>query len=75
MGFDTVSNHARTLGLVELAGYEKFQEQPGSMPTEPPTRGGLVRMSSIGEGILLTPLQSGALVSIIVNDGTLYDLQ
>ena len=75
MGFDTVSNYARTLGLGELAGYEISQEQPGSVPTEPPARGGVGRMSSFGEGILMTPLQLGALVSTVANGGTLYYLQ
>ncbi len=75
MGFDTVSNYARTLGLGELAGYEISQEQPGTVPTEPPARGGVGRMSSFGEGILMTPLQLGALVSVVANGGTLYYLQ
>lgn len=75
MGFDTVSNYARTLGLGELAGYEISQEQPGSVPTEPPAHGGVARMSSFGEGILMTPLQLGALVSMVANGGTLYYLQ
>jgi penicillin-binding protein 2 len=75
MGFDTVSNYARTLGLGELAGYEISEEQPGSVPTAPPKRGGVARMSSFGEGILMTPLQLGALVSTVANGGTLYYLQ
>ena len=75
MGFDTVSNYARTLGLGELAGYDISQEQPGSVPTKPPARGGVARMSSFGEGILMTPLQLGALVSMVANGGTLYYLQ
>src|SRR6202049_2659804 len=75
MGFDTVSNYARTLGLGELAGYEISEEQPGSVPAEPPKRGGVARMSSFGEGILMTPLQLGALVSTVANGGVLYYLQ
>jgi penicillin-binding protein 2 len=75
MGFDTVSNYARTLGLGELAGYGISEEQPGSLPAEPPKRGGVARMSSFGEGILITPLQLGALVSTVANGGTLYYLQ
>jgi penicillin-binding protein 2 len=75
MGFETVSNYARELGLGELAGYEISQEQSGSLPTEPPARGGVGRMSSFGEGILMTPLQLGALVSMVANGGTLYYLQ
>src|SRR5271170_3354116 len=75
MGFDTVSNYARTLGLGELAGYEIPEEQPGSVTDEPPKRGGVARMSSFGEGIEMTPLQLGALVSSVENGGTLYYLQ
>jgi penicillin-binding protein 2 len=75
MGFDTVSSYARTLGLGELAGYDIPEEQPGLVPLEPPKRGGVGRMSSFGEGILMTPLQLGALVSTVANGGTLYYLQ
>jgi len=75
MGFETVSNYARELGLGELAGYEIPQEQSGTVPSEPPARGGVGRMSSFGEGILMTPLQLGALVSMVANGGTLYYLQ
>ena len=75
MGFETVSNYARELGLGELAGYEISQEQSGTLPSEPPARGGVGRMSSFGEGILMTPLQLGALVSTVANGGTLYYLQ
>jgi penicillin-binding protein 2 len=75
MGFDTVATYARSLGLGELAGYGISQEQPGSLPTVPPARGGVGRMSSFGEGILMTPLQLGALVSMVANGGTLYYLQ
>ena len=75
MGFETVSSYARTLGLGELAGYEISEEQPGAVPDEPPKRGGVARMSSFGEGIQMTPLQLGALVSSVANGGTLYYLQ
>src|SRR3984893_6305560 len=75
MGFETVSSYARTLGLGELAGYEIPEEQPGTVPEAPPKRGGVARMSSFGEGIQMTPLQLGALVSSFANGGTLYYLQ
>jgi penicillin-binding protein 2 len=75
MGFDTVADYARMLGLGELSGYEIPEEQPGRVPTEPPKRGGVARMSSFGEGIQMTPLQLGALASTIANGGTLYYLQ
>ncbi len=75
MGFATVSRYGRLLGLGELAGYQISEEHPGGFPTEPPKNGGVARMSSFGEGIQMTPLQLGALVSSIANGGTLYYLQ
>jgi penicillin-binding protein 2 len=75
MGFDTVSRYGRLLGLGELAGYHIAEEHPGGFPSEPPKNGGVARMSSFGEGIQMTPLQLGAMVSAIANGGTLYYLQ
>jgi penicillin-binding protein 2 len=75
MGFDTVSKYGRLLGLGELAGYQIAEEHPGAFPTEPPAFGGVARMSSFGQGIQMTPLQLGALVSSFANGGTLYYLQ
>jgi penicillin-binding protein 2 len=75
MGFDTVSRYGRLLGLGELAGYQISEEHPGGFPSEPPKNGGVARMSSFGEGIQMTPLQLGALVSSFANGGTLYYLQ
>jgi len=75
MGFETVSHYARLLGLGELAGYQIPEEQPGAFPSEPPVYGGVARMSSFGQGIQMTPLQLGALVSSFANGGTLYYLQ
>jgi penicillin-binding protein 2 len=75
MGFDTVSHYGRLLGLGELAGYQIPEEHPGAFPTEPPSFGGVARMSSFGQGIQMTPLQLGALVSSFANGGTLYYLQ
>ena len=75
MGFDTVSHYGRLLGLGELAGYQIAEEHPGGFPSEPPKNGGVARMSSFGEGIQMTPLQLGAMVSAIANGGTLYYLQ
>jgi penicillin-binding protein 2 len=75
MGFETVVSYAHTLGLGELAGYDISREQPGVVPTAPPARGGVARMSSFGEGIQMTPLQLGAMVSMVANGGTLYYLQ
>jgi penicillin-binding protein 2 len=75
MGFDTVSHYGHLLGLGELAGYQIPEEHPGGFPSEPPSFGGVARMSSFGQGIQMTPLQLGALVSSIANGGTLYYLQ
>jgi cell division protein FtsI/penicillin-binding protein 2 len=75
MGFDTVARYAHLLGLGELAGYNLSNEQPGLVPSEPPARGGVSRMSSFGEGIKMTPLQLGALGAAVANGGTLYYLQ
>jgi penicillin-binding protein 2 len=75
MGFDTVSRYSRLLGLGELAGYDIPEEQPGTFPMEPPERGGVARMSSFGEGILITPLQMAALGAAVANGGTFFYLQ
>ena len=75
MGFDTVSHYGRLLGLGELAGYQIPEEHPGGFPSEAPAFGGVARMSSFGQGIQMTPLQLGALVSSFANGGTLYYLQ
>jgi len=75
MGFDTVSRYGRLLGLGELAGYNLPEEHPGAFPTEPPTFGGVARMSSFGQGIQVTPLQLAALAAAFANGGTLYYLQ
>ena len=75
MGFDTVSRYGRLLGLGELAGYNLAEEHPGSFPMEPPAKGGVARMSSFGEGILITPFQLASLAAAFANGGTLYYLQ
>jgi cell division protein FtsI/penicillin-binding protein 2 len=77
LGFAKVSRYARQFGLGELAGYNIEGEHLGVFPTrEIDSRlGGVGKMCSYGEGISLTPLQLGALVSAIANGGTLYYLQ
>src|SRR5256885_8689797 len=75
MGFDTVSRYARLLGIGELAGYNVPEEHPGAFPMQPPSRGGIARMSSFGEGIQITPLQLASLAAAFANGGTLYYLQ
>src|SRR6266516_3686773 len=51
--------------------------QLGTYPDEeiPSKLGGVGKMCSFGEGVSMTPLQLGALVSAIANGGTLYYLQ
>jgi len=77
LGFEKVSYYAHRFGLGELAGYHIAGEQPGIYPAgEISSRlGGVGKMCSFGEGISMTPLQGGALVSAIANGGTLYYLQ
>ena len=77
LGFEKVSFYAHQFGLGELAGYNIPEEQLGEYPDSeiPATLGGVGKMCSYGEGISMTPLQLGALVSAIANGGTLYYLQ
>ena len=77
MGFERVKYYANQFGLGELAGYNIPGEQLGIYPDNelPAAQGGVGRMCSFGEGISMTPLQLGALVSAIANGGTLYYLQ
>ena len=77
LGFEKVSFYAHQYGLGELAGYHILGEQLGAYPEAEISRklGGVGKMCSFGEGISMTPLQLGALVSAIANGGTLYYLQ
>src|SRR5258708_9050387 len=77
LGFEKVAYYAHQYGLGELAGYDISGEQPGSYPDEaiPAKLGGVGRMCSFGEGISMTPLQLGAMVSAIANGGPPYYLQ
>jgi cell division protein FtsI/penicillin-binding protein 2 len=77
LGFEKVSYYAHQYGLGELAGYAIPGEQLGIYPNEeiPSKLGGVAKMCSFGEGVSVTPLQLGALVSAIANGGTLYYLQ
>ncbi len=77
LGFAKVSEYARQFGLGELAGLNIAGEHSGIFPTHEPaaSQGGVGRVCSYGEGISMTPLQLGALVSAIANGGTLYFLQ
>lgn len=77
LGFEKVSYYAHQFGLGELAGYDIAGEQIGTYPDEEISAklGGVGKMCSFGEGISMTPLQLGAMVSAIANGGTLYYLQ
>jgi beta-lactamase class D len=77
LGFDKVEHYARIYGLGELAGYHIPGEKPGVYPEEEisATLGGVGKMCSFGEGISMTPLQLGSLVTAIANGGTMYYLQ
>jgi cell division protein FtsI/penicillin-binding protein 2 len=77
LGFEKVSYYAHQFGMGELSGYDIPGEQLGTYPDEviPAKLGGVGKMCSFGEGISMTPLQLGALVSAIANGGTLYYLQ
>jgi cell division protein FtsI/penicillin-binding protein 2 len=77
LGFDKVAHYAHTYGLGELAGYHIKGETPGVYPAEEISAklGGVGKMCSFGEGISMTPLQLGSLVTAIANGGTMYYLQ
>jgi penicillin-binding protein 2 len=77
LGFEKVAHYAHLYGLGELAGYHIPGEKPGIYPEEviPAKLGGVGKMCSFGEGISMTPLQLGALVTAIANGGTMYYLQ
>jgi penicillin-binding protein 2 len=77
LGFEKVAYYAHEYGLGELAGYDIPGEQLGTYPDEaiPTKLGGVGKMCSFGEGVSMTPLQLGAMVSAIANGGTLYYLQ
>jgi penicillin-binding protein 2 len=77
LGFERVAYYAHQYGLGELAGYDIPGESAGIYPQEviSDKLGGVGKMCSFGEGVSMTPLQLGALVSAIANGGTLYYLQ
>src|SRR5579864_4172818 len=77
LGFEKVSYYAHEYGLGELAGYHIPGEQVGEYPDAviPERLGGVGKMCSFGEGISMTPLQLGSLVTAIANGGTMYYLQ
>jgi penicillin-binding protein 2 len=77
LGFEKVAHYAHMYGLGELAGYHIQGEKAGVYPEEEISAklGGVGKMCSFGEGISMTPLQLGSLVTAISNGGTMYYLQ
>jgi penicillin-binding protein 2 len=75
LGFARVVKYDRLLGLGERVGYNIPEEQPGWVPSSPPTLGGVARMSSFGEGIRITPFQLASMAAMLANGGTQYFLQ
>src|SRR5262249_5371166 len=77
LGFEKVAYYAHEYGLGELAGYDIPGEQLGEYPDAviPDKLAGVGEMCSFGEGVSMTPLQLGAMVSAIASGGTLYYLQ
>jgi penicillin-binding protein 2 len=77
LGFEKVAQYAHLYGLGELAGYYIEGEQRGTYPAEEISAklGGVGKMCSFGEGISMTPLQLGSLVTAVANGGTMYYLQ
>src|SRR5438270_3293462 len=77
LGFEKVSYYAHQFGLGELAGYNIAGEHLGTYPDEeiPAKLGGVGKMCPFGEGMSITSLQLGALVSAIANGVRLYALQ
>ena len=77
LGFEKVSFYAHEFGLGELAGYNIEGEHLGIYPEKEISSklGGVGKMCSFGEGVSMTPLQLGAMVSAIANGGTLYYVQ
>ncbi len=74
LGFDTVVEYAKLLGLGQRTSEGIPEEQPGSLPAAPPW-GGVARMSSFGSGFRITPFQLASLISTLANGGTMYFLQ
>ncbi len=75
LGFARVHRYSQQFGLGELAGYDIPGEHRGVFPTTEISEklGGVGKMCSFGEGISMTPLQLGALVSAIANGNALWN--
>jgi membrane peptidoglycan carboxypeptidase len=70
VGFDRMSSYARQLGLGERTGINHAGEFPGRWPLFKNDTG-MLRMSSHGDDIEVTPVQLATLASVFANGGTL----
>ena len=70
VGFERMSSYARQLGLGERTGVNHVNEYPGRLPLFKDDRG-MLRMSSHGDDIEVTPLQLATLASVFANGGAL----
>jgi penicillin-binding protein 2 len=70
VGFDRMSSYARQLGLGERTGINHVGEYPGRWPLFKNDTG-MLRMSSHGDDIEVTPVQLATLASVFANGGTL----
>jgi penicillin-binding protein 2 len=70
VGFERMSSYARQLGLGERTGINHSGEYPGKLPLFK-NDVGMLRMSSHGDDIEVTPVQLASLASVFANGGTL----
>jgi penicillin-binding protein 2 len=70
VGFERMSSYARQLGLGERTGINHTGEYPGRLPLFK-SDVGMLRMSSHGDDIEVTPVQLASLASVFANGGTL----
>ena len=75
LGYERVNYYAHLFGYGEKAGLNIEGEHPGYFPSAPPKNGGMGMLTSFGEEISQTPLETAALMSAVANGGTLYWLQ
>ena len=75
LGYERVNYYAHLFGYGEKAGLNVEGEHPGYFPSAPPKNGGMGMLTSFGEEISQTPLETAALMSAVANGGTLYWLQ
>jgi cell division protein FtsI/penicillin-binding protein 2 len=75
LGYDRVNYYAHLFGYGEKAGLNIDGEHPGYFPPAPPKNGGMGMLTSFGEEISQTPLETAAFMGAVANGGTLYWLQ